>query len=188
MNRHANIVVTGDIGCGKSTVAREAMRRLGWERPAGFFTHWDGRGRGADSLWLESWDGERVAMARRTSGGSGAEAPPYALDSARAVAASARALAGAAAGRPVAIDELGRIELASPEFVGAVLAALRAPSPSLVVVQERALEQWIAAGLREVETMRLAVDLRNRDGMAARIADALSAVGPLAKCRKDADA
>jgi nucleoside-triphosphatase THEP1 len=187
VSRNANIVVTGGIGCGKSTVAREAMRRLGWERPAGFFTHWDGGGRGADSLWLESWDGERIAMARRTSGGSGAEAPPYALDSARAVTASARALAGAAAGRPVAIDELGLIELDAPEFVRAVLAALRAPTPALVVVQERALARWMEAGLRDAGATCLAVDLDNRDGMPARIADALSADGTMAKSGKDAD-
>lgn len=59
------LIVSGGIGSGKSTAVRAAMRELGWEQPAGFFTHWAGRGRGADVLHLETWTGESVPVARR---------------------------------------------------------------------------------------------------------------------------
>ena len=58
------VVVHGEIGAGKSTAVRAAMDLLGWPRPAGFFTHWNGQARGAEELWLETWTGERCVLAQ----------------------------------------------------------------------------------------------------------------------------
>ena len=33
------VILTGTIGSGKSTVVRAVMAQLGWDEPAGFFTH-----------------------------------------------------------------------------------------------------------------------------------------------------
>ena len=105
MDSSPKIVLSGEIGSGKSTVVRAAMRRLGWEQPGGFFTHWDGAERGAQRLYFETWSGERHLMARRMP--AAADAMPYELDRANFVRLAVASLAEAAAGRPVVIDELG---------------------------------------------------------------------------------
>ena len=161
------VVVHGEIGAGKSTAVRAAMDLLGWPRPAGFFTHWNGQARGAAELWLETWVGRRHVMARRRSSAGGGYA--YALESGieRVVAGS---LQPAAAGNPVMIDELGWTELASPAFVAAIVPVFRGPAPVLAVIQERALAQWLAAFGGGVQPRLLRAEPATRDDLPGAIA------------------
>ena len=164
-----NVVVTGDIGAGKSTAVRAAMQRLGWTKPAGFFTHWDGKERGADLLCAESWAGERHPMARRIAAPAAPGGLPYELDpdfSRFAVAA----LAGTDSGRPVVLDELGVIELGAPDLAAAVAAAFRGPAPVLAVVQRRALGRWLDVLGPGAADRLLQLDLAGRDALPAQIA------------------
>lgn len=136
-----NAVVTGDIGAGKSTAVRAAMRQLGWTKPAGFFTHWDGKERGADVLFIETWTGEKRPFARRLAAPAVPGGLAYALE-ADAARWAAGVLAAAAPETPVVLDELGLIELAAPEFAAAVAQLFRGPAPVLAVIQNRALAPW----------------------------------------------
>jgi hypothetical protein len=135
------VLVHGDIGVGKSTVVRAAMARLGWTRPAGLFTHWDGAARGAATVFAETWTGARQPMARRVARPAGPGELPYELDPGFADFAGA-ALSPPDPGTPVVVDELGLIELASAGFVAAVATWSRRPGPVLAVVQDRARARW----------------------------------------------
>ena len=154
------IVLSGGIGSGKSTAVRAAMQRLGWEAPAGFFTHWAGADRGAETLYIETWAGARQVMARR-AGAAWQLEPGF-------VPAAAASLA--AAGRPVVIDELGAIELAAPEFAAAVARLFRGPAPVLAVIQRRALADWLKIIGAEHVTHRCEVTPETRAGLPAQIA------------------
>lgn len=138
----AKVIVCGDIGVGKSTAVRAAMKRLGWEKPGGFFTHWGGRERGAEVLFFETWTGEKRPMARRIAVPAVPGGLSYALDPDFPDFA-VRALADADSGRPVVVDELGLIELGAPGFEEAVAKLFRGSAPVLAVVQRRALERWL---------------------------------------------
>ena len=74
------VVLAGEIGSGKSTALRAALAQLGWERPGGFFTHWGGAERGGPALFLETWGGEAVPMARRAAAPVAPGGLCYALD------------------------------------------------------------------------------------------------------------
>ena len=135
------VFVHGDVGVGKSTVVRAAMDRLGWVRPAGFFTHWNGADRGAAVVYVETWAGERRPMARRVERPVGPGELPYELDPGFAEFAAA-ALADPDPAAPVVVDELGLIERGAAGFAPAVARAFRGPAPVLAVVQDRALAHW----------------------------------------------
>ena len=163
------VVLRGEIGAGKTTVVREAMRRLGWAEPAGFFTHWAGAERGAEVLHAETWAGVRRPMARRMGAPALPGGSPYRLeeDFARIAIAS---FSGADPARPVVIDELGAIELGSAAFAAAVAELFRGPAPVLAVIQRRALDRWMERIGRERVTHLLDVDPVARAGLSRTIA------------------
>ena len=153
------IVVTGEIGCGKSTAVRHAMDALNWRNPAGFFTR-----REPDALHIGAWRGGCVPFARR------AGHPSYEPDLDAFSRFALPTLATSSEVEPVVMDELGVLELPSSQLAAAIAALFLRPNPVLAVVQQRALESWQAiigrANLDEV----LLVDVNNRDAMPARIA------------------
>ena len=168
MDSSPKIVLSGEIGSGKSTVVRAAMRRLGWEQPGGFCTHWDGAGRGARHLYFETWGGERQLMAQRMP--AAGNAVPYKLDRANFSRLAVASLAEAATGRPVVIDELGLIELDADGFPEAVAKLFRGDAPVLAVIQQRALDRWLEAIGRECLTRRVETTAANRAALPAQIA------------------
>jgi nucleoside-triphosphatase THEP1 len=168
MNSAPKIVLSGEIGSGKTTIVRAAMQLLGWERPGGFFTHWDGAGRGAQNLYFETWRGAKHLMARRDP--AAPDAVPYELAGATFVRVAVASLAEAAAGRPVVIDELGLIELAAAGFPEAVARLFRGPAPVLAVIQQRAMDRWLALIDRMRVTRRVDATLATRDALPAQIA------------------
>lgn len=159
----AKVILTGAIGSGKSTVVRATMRRLGWDRPAGFFTHWGGAARGAGILYFETWAGERRPMARRRAESGAAGNPPYELDGGFAVRAAA-GFSSVAAG-PVVIDELGLVEADSADFAAAVARLFRGPAPVLAVIQERALARWLGVVGPAAHPLVFRVEAASRAGL-----------------------
>ena len=162
------VVVCGGIGAGKSTVVREAMRRLGWSAPGGFFTHWGGGPRGSEELYCSTWGGEPHLMARRRARKAGPEDVPYELETENLRRIAIPSL-GAPQG-PVVIDELGVIELGSPEFQEAAEDLFRRPVPLLVVIQERALERWRPMWGPDAAVRFFRVNASTREGLPERIA------------------
>lgn len=135
------VFLTGEIGSGKSTAVRAVLAWLGWGRPAGFFTHWNGAERGAATVFAETWTGEKQPLARRVARPVGSGGLCYELDPGFERFAVA-ALAGSDPTAPLVVDELGLIELASGPFIEAVARRFRDPVPVLAVVQERAAARW----------------------------------------------
>ena len=168
MKPNPKIVLSGEIGSGKSTVVRAAMQLLRWEQPSGFFTHWDGAERGAQRLYFETWSGERHLMARRMP--AAADVMPYELDRANFVRHAVASLADAASERPVVIDELGLIELDAAGFPEAVARLFRGGAPVLAVIQQRALDRWLEAIGRARVTRQVDATPANRDALPAQIA------------------
>ena len=162
-------IVTGDLGVGKSTAIRAAMKQLGWTKPAGFFTHWDGQARGADVLFIETWAGEKRPFARRLAAPAAPGGLAYALE-ADAARWAADALAATDPETPVVLDELGLIELAAPEFAASVAQLFRGPAPVLAVIQRRALERWLGLLDPKAAEHLLPVDPATRAALPARIA------------------
>ena len=161
-------MLSGGIGCGKSTVVRAVLAQLGWTEPGGFRTHWGGAERGAHILYFETWGGEPQPMARRVAAAPGAV--PYELDRANFTRLAVASLADAASGRPVVIDELGLIELEAAGFPEAVARLFRSPASVLAVIQQRALDRWLAALGRDRITHVLEVAPATRDALPRQIA------------------
>ena len=164
------VVLAGEIGSGKSTALRAALAQLGWERPGGFFTHWGGTERGGPALYLETWGGGAVPMARRVAAPVAPGGLCYALDEPAFTAAALASLGPAAEGRPVALDELGRIELGAARFADGIAELFRGPAPVLAVVQRRALGEWLEIAGRGHIDQLLEVDAATRAALPGRIA------------------
>lgn len=136
-----NIIVSGAIGSGKSTVVRRVMERLGWRQPAGFVTRWIADDR--STLLIGTWEGPFSAWAQRREDPRGEEGPPYAVDPSVLHRFAADHLAHVPEQAPVVLDELGVLELGVAPFTGAVAALFRRAGPLLAVIQERALDRWM---------------------------------------------
>ena len=152
-----HILISGAIGSGKSTVVRRVMERLGWPRPAGFFTT---RTRGpAPEVLISTWAGETRRLAR-----PGAGEPPYRLDEPAFLPWAVEQLRAAPPDAPMVLDELGVLELPSRSFTEAVAGVFQRPGPLLVVIQERALDRWIdLIGRGNADAFfRVATDNRDR--------------------------
>ena len=165
----AKVIVYGDIGVGKSTAIRAAMKRLGWEKPDGFFTHWGGQGRGAEMLYFETWTGEMRPMARRLAAPAVSGGLAYELD-ADFAGLAVSCISGKESCRPVVVDELGLIEFGAPEFAVAVAKLFRGSAPVLAVVQQRALERWLGAIDPKNAEYLLKADVSTRVALPGKIA------------------
>ena len=137
------VVISGEIGSGKSAAVREAMKQLGWNMPGGFFTHWDGKERGAGILYFETWSGEKHVLARRIAEPVHPGGLPYELDREHFTKYALASLSDSASERPIVIDELGALDLDVKDFSVAVTKLFHGPAPVLVVIQHRALKQWL---------------------------------------------
>ena len=165
------IVVSGEMGAGKSTAARRAMGLLGWDRPAGFFTHWDGAGRGGPALVLETWGGERWTVARRVGGEVAPGGVPYVLDAAAFCEGVEAGWRGAAPDAPAAIDELGLMEWTVPAAAERVVRRLQGAGPTLAVIQLRAWDRWRAVLGGDWADRVAMVEPEGRGAWPARLAD-----------------
>ena len=161
------LLLTGAPGVGKTTVIRAVAERLGGSRLGGFFTR-EIRPRGVrKGFELVTFDGERAVMAHVDRPG-----PPrvgkYGVDVGVVDTLSRSALAVRPKADVYLVDEIGKMECLSNEFVERVRTLLEAGSPMVATVGQRG-GGFIQAvkRRRDVELWTLRRD--NRDEMPAHV-------------------
>lgn len=158
------VIVTGAIGCGKSTVVRRAMNALQWRKPAGFFTT-----RTPDALNIEAWRGGNIPFARHAERPRDGM-PSYEADLDAFSRFAIQTLAPLPPKVPVVLDELGVLELPSSQLAVAIATLFFQPNPVLAVIQQRSIKSWIPVIGRGNVDHILSVDAANRDALPGRIA------------------
>ncbi len=154
------LLLTGRPGIGKTTVIRRVAEALRAERVAGFYTAEERARGGRTGFRIVTLDGRSRPMA-----GIDISSPhrvgKYGVDVAAIDAVAATALAPEAA-RIFLVDEIGRMECASPTFVAAVQRLLAADR---VVVASVALKgDGLIAEVKRLPGIALReVTAQNRD-------------------------
>jgi len=175
-------LLTGPPGVGKSTVVSRVILRLKSSGViVGGCSTAERKERGARVGFevLNLTDGTKGVLAS-ISAGLGPRVGRYRVNLADLSAVGAAGLVKAAASSEViVIDEVGPMELVSPEFRRGVRACLDAGKPILAVVHER-LEDDLLAELRQKARETIAVTVENRDEVADGLARSLlqAAGGP----------
>jgi nucleoside-triphosphatase len=175
-------LLTGPPGVGKSTIVSRVILRL---KSAGVIvggcstTEKKANGARVGFEVVNLTEGTRGELAS-LSAGLGPRVGRYRVNLADLSTVGAAGLAKAAASSEVVvIDEVGPMELVSPEFRRGVRACLDSGKPILAIVHER-LEDDLLAELREKATETITVTVENRDQVADAIAGSLleAAGGP----------
>ena len=175
-------LLTGQPGVGKSTIVSRVVLRL---KSAGVIvggcstTERKVKGARVGFEVLNLTDGTRGELASIASS-LGPRVGRYRVNLADLAAVGAAGLSKAAASSEViVIDEVGPMELVSPEFRKGVRACLDSGKPILAVVHER-LEDDLLAELREKAKETITVTVESRDQAADGVASSLleAAGGP----------
>lgn len=158
-----HVIVTGMVQVGKSTAIDKFLKSAGLEAD-GFRTFWEyGDYR---ILRMKSLaDGSSTVIATEETGRL--RPVPEAFD------AFGKELVERSGTRDITVlDELGRLELRSPEFCSAVLKRMKDPRPVIAVVKPEHNEFLDA--VRAVEnTAVIRVDVENRDSVPEKIREFL---------------
>lgn len=138
------LVLTGPVGAGKSTALRRALEdvsgSLEWGGCAGLLSERIGDRAapvGFDLVALPS--GERRTFARPGRAGE-----PWAVDHSVFETFGAETLRALRGERLVVLDELGWMEAGLPRFAQALQGLVASTMDLVLVIQERALDEWIA--------------------------------------------
>ena len=130
------LLLTGAPGVGKTTLLRRLLAEVSLQR-GGFLTAEIREGKERLGFTLETLDGQSGVLAHRRLPGP-PQVGPYGVDLAVLDGLGAASLeAAVAAGHLTVVDEIGKMECASPRFVAALEAALAAPVPLLATVMLR---------------------------------------------------
>lgn len=172
-----NILLTGPPGIGKTTAIRKVvgeycntpLRRM---KIGGFYTQEIREGRERKGFLIKTLEGQEGILAhmdhpsRYTVGRYGVN-----LEGLEKVAVPAIYKA-IEEGKIIVVDELGRMELYSPEFQKAVIKALDSPNLFLGVIQIR--RNPFLDGIREREDVRIIpITHKNRDSVPDEILSTL---------------
>jgi nucleoside-triphosphatase len=161
-------LLTGRPGVGKTTCLRRALERIG--RPAGGFFTAELRDRGVRvGFALETLDGGRVTLAHVRHAG-----PPrvgkYGVDVAALERVGVPAIRAAVQRRQlVVVDEIGKMEAASPAFRAAVEEALASPA-TLVGTILLAPHPWADRVKAHPAVTLIEVTPANREGLPGELA------------------
>jgi len=175
-------LLTGPPGVGKSTIVSRVVLRLKSSGViVGGCTTLERRAKGVRSGFevLNLTDGTKGELASLTAN-LGPRVGRYRVNLSDLSAIGAAGLFKAAASSEViVIDEVGPMELVSPEFKRGVRACIDSGKPILAVVHER-LEDDLLAELREKATETISVTIETREGVADSLARSLleAAGGP----------
>jgi nucleoside-triphosphatase len=130
------LLLTGAPGVGKTTLLRRLLAELSVPR-AGFLTGEIREGGERLGFTLETLDGRRGILAHRRLPGP-PRVGPYGVDLAVLDGLGTAALEQVCAARCLAVvDEIGKMECASPRFVAALEAVLAAGLPLLATIMLR---------------------------------------------------
>ncbi len=172
------LLLTGRPGVGKTTVIKALVRALG-ERAGGFYTEEIRQRRVRQGFRLVGLRGVQATLAHvRLKGRGRPRVGRYGVDVAAidrvGVGALERALAQ---GRVVIIDEIGKMELFSPAFKMAVLAAVDGPAPVIATVMARP-QPWVDALKARPGVTLWQVTVENRDDVPSRALDWVHSIYP----------
>ena len=181
------LLLTGRPGVGKTTVIKALVQALG-ERADGFYTEeirergvrqgfrlvglrgdYSPRSKATCACAQCRWEGERATLAHvRLKGRGRPRVGRYGVDVAAVDRVGVAALERATApGRVVIIDEIGKMELFSPAFKAAVLAAVDSQAPVIAAVMARP-HPWVDALKARPDVTLWQVTVENRDDMPSR--------------------
>ena len=171
-------VVTGPPGVGKSTLVSEVVLRL---KSLGVII-------GGCATAERKSRGMRVGFEVRdlttgasgtlatVAGGLGPKVGKYRVNLTDLARVGASGLLKAASSSElIVVDEVGPMELVSPEFRRAVAACMDSGKPMLAVVHER-LDDDLLNALRQKATMTVSLTVENRNGAAEELLESIVAV------------
>ncbi|KPK65591.1 MAG: hypothetical protein AMK73_02510 [Planctomycetes bacterium SM23_32] len=166
-----NIFLTGRPGVGKTTVILRVVELLDFD-VGGFTTREMRRDGGRIGFRIEDLEGNGAVMAHVHTP-SPLKVGRYGVDAGAVELVGVRAVRQAVAmGRPVIVDEAGRMELAVPAFVRALQTALDAPAPVLGTMHRRRDPVTNAIRAR-ADTTVIEVTRANRDELPGRLSGML---------------
>jgi nucleoside-triphosphatase len=161
------ILVTGRPGAGKTTVLQRVVESLN-VAAGGFYTQEVRSQSHRVGFDLVTLDGRRATLASIKSG-SRMRVSRYGVEIG-AMKLGAAAIREATAGSDlIVIDEIGKMELFSPEFKEAVLTALDSGKPVLATVM-RSRDSFAELVKSRPDTEVVTVTLQNRDSLPDEIA------------------
>ena len=169
-------LVTGAPAVGKSTmVSRVVLRMKGMGVIVGGCVTAEVREKGHRvGFEVRDLTNGTKGTAATTRGGLGPRVGKYRVNLADLAAIGAKGLSDAAAASElIVIDELGPMELVSPEFRRAVRACLDSGKPILAVVHTR-MEDDLLTELREKATKTFEVELNIREKVAEELGSAMA--------------
>ncbi len=163
------LLLTGRPGVGKTTVIKKVMQALG-ARGGGFYTEEILGPGGRKGFRLVTAEGRETIMAHvdvRTRNRVGR----YGVDVAALDAVGVAALRRAVESRDMAaviVDEIGKMELFSGEFRGAVLKAISSPKIVVATMMQKE-NDWTGALKALPQVTVWEITPANRDEMAGRV-------------------
>lgn len=166
------VLLTGRPGCGKTTVVRRVVERVGAERCGGFYTEEvreGGRRIGFDVVPL---GGRRVPLARLGAAGPRVGRYGVELERFEDSALSALEAATTGSGRIIILDEIGKMELLSQRFRSVVASLMSRDATQPVLGTILSSRHPAVEPLRHRPDIQIiAVTLSNRDGLPDRLSD-----------------
>ena len=161
------LLLTGRPGVGKTTIIKHIVQVLG-DRMGGFYTEEIFGPGGRKGFRVIALNGQKATLAHvdiRSRSKVGRYGVNVADFERVGVAALRRAIESA---EIVVVDEIGKMELFSPQFKSAVIKALDCGKPLLATAMISA-EPWVDALKRMPGVTTIEVTKQNRETMAARV-------------------
>lgn len=176
LDQAPRILLTGRPGCGKTTVVRQVVERIGAGRCAGFYTEEvrrRGRRVGFDVVTL---DGRRGPLARIEAPGPRVGRYGVDLTSFERLAVSALEAGLQERSRVLVIDEIGKMELLSSQFVELLAPVFDPQTPQAVLgTVMRGRHRYVDSLRRGPGVRVVAVTVENRDLLPRQLSAELEA-------------